>query len=77
MVFLLERKDARAVVEGGSRVVDGARSNYDEKTAVRIGILDYTDAFVATVQDGRLGCEGLADFMLEEIGRGYRCYALD
>ena len=44
---------------------------------MRVGVLDYGDAFVAAGYDGRFRGGGLGDFVLEEVGRCEGVVAFD
>jgi hypothetical protein len=56
-------------------VVDRAWSDNDEEAAETVDSVDYGDRFVATLHNGVDRGLRLADFVLEEIGRGQRSHA--
>lgn len=69
MVFLFQLQQARAIVQGGGGVVDGAGSDYDEEAVEGVAVLDYGDGRITGCEDGGSGGCGLGDFVLEEVGR--------
>lgn len=74
---MLEGEQAVAVVEGGDRVVDGARADDDEEAVQGVIVLDYVDGFVTRFQHGLFGGGGLEDFVLQEVRRCERVIAAD
>lgn len=66
--MLLELDEAIAVVKGGIRIVDGAGTYNDEKTAVGVGVLHDMGTFVAAFEDCLFRGLGLGNLVLEEVG---------
>ena len=66
-VFLLQSEEARCVVEGGCRVVDGAGADDDEESAEGVGALHDGDGFISAGEDGGFGGWSLAERWLARV----------
>ncbi|KAI9876941.1 MAG: hypothetical protein M1823_007185, partial [Watsoniomyces obsoletus] len=66
-----------AIVKGGLRIVDGARTDDYKEAAPGISGLDDGCAFLAAGLDSGFGRGGLRDFVLEKVRRGEGVVAAD
>ena len=70
-----ELDQARAVLDGGFRIVEGARSAHNQETVILL--LDDLDGFATTLEDCRVGFRGGWDFGCEDLRRNQRIVAED
>jgi hypothetical protein len=74
---MLQYHQTVAVFEGRGRIVDGARSNDDEKSVLGVSAIDDFNRLDASREDCGFGEDGLGDFVLEQIWGGERIVALN
>ncbi len=68
MFFLLFEQHI-AILERSLRIVDGAGSNDDKDSVVRVFSIDYSLRLLATCKHSSFRLDRLLDFVLEEIWR--------
>lgn len=71
-MLLLRGEKKVAVLESGLGVVDRARANDDQKSALLVGAIDYGCSLLTALDNGLLRLGSLGNLVLEQVGRSQR-----